>query len=366
MPARLKWDPGMPFPVYRLLRSLLYRLDPERAHELAVSWLAKAQGSPWLRRRLAGNGLADARLSTSRLGLQFPAPLGMAAGFDKQARCYNALFALGFGHVEIGTTTPDPQQGNPRPRIERYTDEHALVNRLGFPNPGLDATLERLDEHAPTGVLGANIGCNKDTAPETRVNDYLETATALAPHAAYLAINVSSPNTPGLRNLQQPEAVANLVDTVKTALDEQETPRPVLLKLHPDAEDEKLVEIAQAAIDAHADGIIAVNTTTERPASLEGAGEGGLSGQPLKQRANDVVSLLYNAIGDEAPLIGVGGIQTGQDAVERMRAGASLLQAYTGFIFRGPRFPQKVHQEMLERMDKEGIDHVSELVGSRT
>lgn len=350
--------------MYGALRSALFRLDPERAHEWATGLLSLAQGSSFLQRRLAPDRDPDPRLATTAFGVQFPGPVGLAAGFDKHARCFEALLALGFGHVEVGTVTPRPQEGNPRPRIWRFPEHQALVNHLGFNNPGVDAAEERLAGHSPEGVVGVNVGRNKDTPPRAHLEDYAEAARRLAPHAAYVTVNVSSPNTPGLRNLQAPEAAGELVAGVIEALEDEGAPRPVLLKLHPDAEPDTLAEVARAAVDAGAGGIVAVNTTTERPEGLEEAPQGGLSGAPLRARATRITRRLYHEVGGEVPIVGVGGIEDGEDAVERMRAGASLLQAYTAFVYRGPRFPARVHGEMLEAMDREGVDRVDELVGA--
>ncbi len=349
--------------VYGALRRLLFHMDPERAHELATSLLATAQGSPFLLDRLRPGQERTDRLATTAFGIQLPAPVGLAAGFDKHARCYNALLALGFGHVEVGTVTPRPQEGNPRPRIWRYPDYDALVNRLGFNNPGIEAAAKHLATTPPEGIVGVNVGRNKDTPPDEHAADYAQAAARLAPQAAYVTVNVSSPNTPGLRNLQAPQAAAKLVQGVLEALDDAGSPRPVLLKLHPDADPKTLAQVSQAAVDAGASGIVAVNTTTSRPEGLEDAPDGGLSGRPLKERATRVVAELFRSIGEEVPIVGVGGIETGRDAIDRMRAGASVLQAYTGFVYRGPRFPQRVHEEMVKIMDEEGIGHVSEIVG---
>lgn len=349
--------------MYGALRRLLFRLDPERAHTLATRLLSTAQRSKTLRNRLKPRDPPSERLTTTAFGVQTPTPLGLAAGFDKHATCYNALLALGFGHVEVGTITPRPQQGNPRPRIWRYPEHDALINRLGFNNPGQDAAHQRLDEHPPDGIIGINVGRNKDTPPDEHLEDYAHAAATLAPHAAYVTVNVSSPNTPGLRSLQTPDGVATLVQTVLEALDDEDATRPVLLKLHPDADPEALAHVATAAVDAGAQGIIAVNTTTQRPPGLEDAPDGGLSGAPLKKKATHIVAMLYQAIGDDVPIVGVGGIRSGRDAIERMRAGATWLQAYTAFVYEGPRFPHKVQTGMIEILNEEGIDHVTEVIG---
>lgn len=349
--------------MYRAIRRALFAVDPERAHELATSVLSMAQGSSFLQRQLSPGESPSPRLTTSALGIQFPGAIGLAAGFDKHATCYNALLALGFSHVEVGTITPRPQVGNPKPRIWRFPGHQALVNRLGFNNPGVEAARARLERHPSRGVIGVNVGRNKDTAPEAHLEDYASAAAELAPYGAYVTVNVSSPNTPGLRNLQAPEAAATLVEGVLEALDDAGATRPVLLKLHPDAEPGQLAKVATAAVDAGAAGIIAVNTTTHRPAGLEDAPGGGLSGPALTDRATEITRHLYRAVGDEVPIVGVGGIADGEDAIERIRAGATLLQAYTAFVYRGPRFPALMQHEMLAEMDARGVDHVRELVG---
>ncbi|MDX1611916.1 MAG: quinone-dependent dihydroorotate dehydrogenase [Candidatus Thermoplasmatota archaeon] len=351
--------------MYAPLRWMLFRMDPERAHELGMTYLSRVQASSsWRQRWRDKHQQPDDRLAVETLGATFPGPLGLAAGFDKGARAYNALLALGFSHVEIGTVTPRGQPGNPKPRIERIPDEKALVNRLGFNNPGVEVVEARMARHPAEGVVGVNVGRNKDTPSERALDDYTTAAKTLAPHGSYVTVNVSSPNTPGLRNLQAPKAVAELITRTLEALDDAGTPRPVLLKLHPDAEHEVLVEAAQAAVDAGAAGIIATNTTTDRPPGTQHAGQGGLSGRPLRERANAVMAALHREIGDEVPLIGVGGIENGEHALERIAAGATLLQAYTAFIYRGPAFPSEVHREMVEGLDERGLDRIEELRGT--
>lgn len=350
--------------MYGLARALLFRIDPERAHGLAMRYLRRVHRSEraqerWRRRR----GPPDPRLRMHALGRAFEGPMGVAAGFDKGAEAYNALLALGFSHVEVGTITPEPQEGNPRPRLERHRDHRALVNRMGFNNPGADTAAERLAQHPARGAIGLNVGKNRSTPEERVVEDYLAAGLRLAPHGDYLAVNVSSPNTPGLRALQEPEGVANLVGRLLEALDDAGAARPVAVKLHPDGPDEALLAVARAALDAGAAGLIAVNTTVARPAGLEGAGAGGLSGAPLKARALEALTALSRGLDGEGDLLGVGGIETGQDVLERVRAGASLVQAYTGFIYRGPRFAEVVHREVLAGLDEAGIDRLEELRG---
>lgn len=351
--------------VYGALRKALFTLDPERAHRLALGALAPLHASALLQ-RASSPPKPSPRLAISAFGLDFPVPLGMAAGFDKEACAYNALLALGFGHVEIGTVTPKPQPGNEGKRMERWPDQQAVVNRLGFPGPGADAVRSHLEDNAAAGVVGANIGPNKTTAPEKVRDDVAAVAAALAPHVHFLTVNVSSPNTPGLRALQTPEGVSRLIRATLGAADatDAEVRRPVLLKVHPDTPDDELVAVARAAVDAGAKGIVATNTTRARPPGTGGAIDGGLSGAPLRERARQAIAALHRGLGRDVPIIGVGGVFTGADALGHIQAGASLLQAYTGFVYRGPRMAVQVHRELLAEMDKQGIDKLADAVGA--
>lgn len=349
--------------VYGLLRRALFHMDPEHAHRMALGALAPVQSSPALQRMVAPPPPSP-RLRVEAFGLPFPAPLGMAAGFDKEAAAYNALLALGFGHVEVGTVTPRPQPGNEGLRMQRFPEHRAVVNRLGFPGPGMDQAARHLARTPPSGIVGANLGPNKATAAAQVPDDLREAAGALAPHVRFLTVNVSSPNTPGLRALQTPEGVSRLVQATHDGADTAASPRPVLLKLHPDASDDELVSVARAAVDAGARGIVATNTTRAREPGMDRAIEGGLSGAPLLARARRAIAALHDGLGRDVPVIGVGGVFTGEDALGHIRAGASLVQAYTGFIYRGPRFAAHVHEELLAAMDAAGIDRLSEAVGT--
>ena len=351
--------------VYGALRSALFTLDPERAHDLALTALAPVHGSRTLQRVMSAPALSP-RLAIDALGLRFPAPLGMAAGFDKEACAYNALLALGLGHVEVGTVTPQPQRGNEGKRMQRWPKQKAVVNRLGFPGPGLGAVAKRLRRTPPAGIVGANIGPNKTTDADNVHEDLRATAAGLAPYVRFLVVNVSSPNTPGLRALQNRAGVSRLVQATLDAVAVAGNPRPVLLKLHPDASDDDLVGVARAAVDAGAAGIVATNTTRTRPPGLEGAMDGGLSGGPLLARSRKAVAALHNGLGRDTPIIGVGGISTGAEAMGHILAGATLVQAYTGFIYRGPRMAQHVHRELLAEMDARGIDKLADAVGTGT
>jgi len=348
--------------VYGALRGALFRLDPERAHGLALAALRPVHRSAVLQRTVAAP-TPSPRLRMAGFGLEFPAELGMAAGFDKGCEAYNALLALGFGHVEVGTVTPRPQPGNDAPRMQRLPERKAIVNRLGFPGPGAEACERRLRHAPPRGLVGANIGPNKTTAAERVADDLGTTAVRLAPLVRYLTVNVSSPNTPGLRALQHPDKVAGLVASVRRATEDMRSPRPVLLKLHPDAPDDDLLAVARAAVDAGAAGIVATNTTRSRPDGIGETLDGGLSGAPLRERALAAVGALHDGLGRDVPIVGVGGIFTGADVVAMVRAGATVVQAYTGFVYRGPRMAQQVHAETLAELDRAGVDRLDELRG---
>lgn len=348
--------------MYGALKSALFRLDPERAHHLATRALRAVHNNPVLAAAFTVPA-PDGRLASHAFGIEFRAPLGMAAGFDKEAAVYNALLDLGFAHVEIGTVTPKPQPGNEGLRMERFPELGALVNRLGFPNGGLDAAAKRIAKHPAKGILGANIGPNKKTPADRVTADLDACASKLAPLVDYLTINVSSPNTPGLRNLQEPAAVARLVSRVLEATNQAQAKIPVLVKLHPDAANEELVEVARAAVDAGAAGIVATNTTKERPPGTLDAINGGLSGTPLRERARGAIRALHDGLGRDTPIIGVGGIASAHDAMGHILAGATIVQAYTGFIYEGPRFPANVHAGLVNELDALGLDKIGEAVG---
>ncbi len=348
-PDPFKTEARLDGSVYGALKRLLFQMDPERAHHMANAFLRGAQRAGPLRAALQAPA-SDPRLRTEVLGIDFANPFGIAAGFDKEATTYNALLALGFGHVEVGTVTPVAQPGNPKPRIHRVPEHEALINSMGFPGPGWDIVQQRLHRVAPTGPVGLNIGPNKDWPRD----ESLAALTQMAREATadYVALNISSPNTPGLRELQDPKAIGQFVGTLREAMDEGHN-QPLLLKLHPDAPDKELVAVAKAAIDAGADGIIATNTTRARPDGIPDH-PGGLSGAPLHERAVQAVSALCKKI--DVPVIGVGGIRTGSDALAMIQAGASLVQVYTGFIYRGPQMARRMQAELLAAMDAAGID----------
>ena len=333
-----------------LFRRVLSKLDPERAHHLAF-WLIQACGLPIVRRVLASTTRANG-IDTAALGLQFDSPFGLAAGFDKNGTAILGLAALGFGHVEVGTVTPRPQPGNEAPRLFRLIADRALINRMGFNNDGVDAMALRLQRLRSKGslrsalpVIGVNIGKNKLTENDQAIADYVRAARVLAPLADYLVVNVSSPNTPGLRNLQAAEELRPLLAAV---LAERGT-TPLLVKIAPDLSDEDVIELAALVRELGLDGVIATNTTISRegltsPAALiERAGAGGLSGAPLAERSLEVLRLLRTEL-PQACIISVGGVETAADVRERLDAGATLVQGYTGFVYRGPLWARQINR----------------------
>jgi dihydroorotate dehydrogenase len=324
--------------IYRLLFKLvLRRIDPERAHALASRSLravrATALGRAIVRRVV---GPTDERLQVRALGLTFPSPLGVAAGVDKDATWFEDLGALGFGFVEVGTVTAVAQEGNPRPRVTRLIQDRALLNRMGFPNPGARVVAERLRRRTGTPIVGVNVGKSMAAVLDEAGDDYRACVREVAPWADYLVINVSSPNTPGLREMQAVELLRPLIGDVRAELRETGTEVPLLIKLGPDLEDEALDAVARLALELELDGIVAVNT-----APAEG---GGISGAPLKARALAILRFLRARVGDGMVLISVGGIETPDDASERIRAGATLVQAYTGFVYGGPGWPRRMNR----------------------
>ncbi len=324
----------------------LFLLDPETAHEASL----RALEAGLYPRPCKPD---DARLSQALFGVTFPNPLGVAAGYDKNARVYNALFAMGFGFVEAGTITPEPQPGNPRPRVFRLIRERAIVNRLGFNNGGHAAAKARLKARPPKGVLGINIGANRQAADP--IADYAAGVRAFGAQAAYLAVNISSPNTPGLRDLQAPDRLNALLKAVMEARASLTRPAPVLVKLAPDLQDEDIEPVMACLLAHKVDGAILSNTTLSRdgvpPGSHRGE-DGGLSGRPLFARSTRFLAKCYLATQGKLPLIGVGGIDSPQAALAKVCAGASLIQLYTGLIYEGPNLLSDIKAAMLAEIAK--------------
>ncbi|MEO1135012.1 MAG: quinone-dependent dihydroorotate dehydrogenase [Pseudomonadota bacterium] len=330
--------------------------DAETAHHLTIRMLCKGFG-PKVE-------LQTPRLATRVAGLSFPNPLGLAAGFDKDAEAPDALLDLGFGFVEVGAVTPRPQPGNPRPRVFRLRADAGVINRYGFNNSGLDAAASRLRARPRRGIVGVNLGANKDSADRTE--DYVTGVKTLAGLVDFFTVNISSPNTPGLRALQDRAALAGLMTRVLSARDAQEEKTPVFLKIAPDLTDEDKTDIAAVAREVPLDGLIISNTTIARAPNLRSAAaseKGGLSGRPLFAPSTTLLREFHRALGKDTPLIGVGGVFSARDAYEKILAGASLVQLYTALVYEGPSLPSRILQELPGFMDADGFASIHEAVG---
>jgi dihydroorotate dehydrogenase len=354
-----------------LFNLVLRRLAPERAHRLAAATLRVACRIPGcaalLRRLLAAR---DPALRVDALGIGFSSPLGVAAGLDKDAGCFEGLGLLGFGFVEVGTVTVHPQPGNASPRVFRVLRDRALLNRMGFPNPGAFAVAARLRGRSGRVVVGANVGKSMAAPLERAAGDYCAGVRALAPVCDYLVLNVSSPNTPGLKQMQTVELLRPLLREVQRELREMGVEAPLLVKVGPDLANRQLLAIADLALELALDGIVAVNTSEDRtllsdPSALAGVEGGGVSGPPLRARAVEVLRLLRGRVRDRLVLISVGGVSTPEDVWERILAGATLVQVYTGFVYGGPAWPAHVNRELAQRVRAAGAGSIQELVGSR-
>ena len=359
--------------MYRLLYWLvLRRLPAEATHRISFALLRAVVALPGVARMMVRIFAPRApELRVHALGRELPGPLGLAAGFDKDARGVRALLALGFGFVEVGTVTAEPQPGNPRPRLFRLARDRALINRLGFNNSGAAAAARRLS-HRGTGVVGANIGKTRRIAEADAVADFTDSAQRLAPHADYLVVNVSSPNTPGLRDLQAVDKLRPLLVSVRAACDLASPTRrvPLLVKIAPDLADADIDAVADLALELGLDGIIATNTTIARTglttadATVAALGAGGLSGAPLAPRALAVLRRLHARLGGRVTLIAVGGIETAEDAWQRIRAGATLVQAYTGFIYGGPGWPRRMHRDLADKVRAANLRSIEQAIGA--
>lgn len=358
--------------MYRLIYWLvLSRLPAEAAHRAAFAVLRTVAALP-LVRYLMSRALVptDPILRVHAFGRSIPGPLGLAAGFDKDARGVAPLLALGFGFIEVGTVTAEPQPGNPKPRMFRLLRDRALLNRLGFNNRGAAAAASRL-ANRQSGTVGVNIGKTKRVAEGEATADFARSAEVLAPMADYLVVNVSSPNTPGLRDLQAADRLRPILVAVRDACDRASPIRrvPLLVKIAPDLADADIDAVADLALDLHLDGIVATNTTIARTGLTTSAtevtalGAGGISGAPLKARALDVLRRLRGRVGSQLTLIAVGGIETGDDAWARICAGATLIQAYTGFVYGGPFWPRRIHRELAAHARAAGLRSIEQAIG---
>lgn len=362
--------------LYDLLRPLLFTMDPEQAHHLAVGALnagLATRGARSLSRQALE--VRDPVLESEAFGIRFPNPVGLAAGFDKSGESFNALGALGFGFVEIGTVTALAQPGNPRPRLFRLPADRALLNRMGFNNPGAEAVAARLRGTPIEPVLGINLGKSKATPLEEATGDYLRSLELLEPFARYLVVNVSSPNTPGLRALQDAAPLRELLSTLQARLRETAAargaaPKPLLLKIAPDLSDAQVEEAVGIAVEEGVAGIVATNTTVSRTglrtpaAEVEAMGAGGISGGPVHRRAVEVVGRVWRTTGGRMPVVGAGGVFSAADAWEMVRAGASLVQLYTGFVYGGPAVVRDLNLGLAVLLRRAGARSLAEAVGS--
>jgi dihydroorotate dehydrogenase len=350
--------------VYRTVRRAFFLVPAERIHTWVFAALRTGTAPPPVRRalkkRLAPH---DPALASTVFGVRFPGPMGLAAGFDKNGEGLQAWGAMGFGYAEVGTVTAQAQPGNPRPRMFRLPEDRALLNRLGFNNNGAGELALRLARHTPDVPIGVNIGKTKIVPAERAVDDYRASARLVGPLATYLVVNVSSPNTPGLRDLQAVGSLRPILAAVR-----EETSTPVLVKIAPDLSDSDIDEIADLAIELGLAGIVATNTTVSRDnlvtAGVDELGPGGISGAPLARRSAEVLRRLHNRAGDKLVLISVGGIETADDAWERITAGASLLQGYTGFIYGGGMWAKHIHDGIARRLHEGGFTSLADAVGS--
>lgn len=345
--------------LYPLARPFLMAMDAEQAHNLTIATLKTG-----LVPRAGGRDATS--LATRVFGLDFTNPIGLAAGFDKNAEVPDAMLRLGFGFVECGTVTPRPQDGNPKPRLFRVPTAQAVINRFGFNNQGLDAYAERLSARVGrAGIVGANVGKNKDTVDAA--SDYAACIRRVAPLATYLVVNVSSPNTPGLRTLQSKGALADLLGECLAARADTGTRPPLLLKVAPDLTDEDKSDIASVVLDSGVDGLIVSNTTLARPSAIPpslAAEAGGLSGRPLLEASTKVLGEFYRLLGGKIPLVGVGGVSSGADAYAKIRAGASLVQLYSALAYQGPGLVTQIKRDLALRLADDGFAHVADAVGA--
>ena len=334
-----------------LIRRFLFKFDPEVVHYFTFDFLKiifKIPGTKALIKSIYQ--LNDPRLEREIFGLKFKNPVGLAAGFDKDAKLYKELDAFGFGFVEIGTVTPKPQPGNQKKRIFRLKEDEAIINRMGFNNEGVEAAVKRL-KHNKDVLIGGNIGKNKTTPNEDAVSDYMICFDALFDYVDYFVVNVSSPNTPNLRALQEKKPLTELLKTLQNKNEQKPKPKPILLKIAPDLTDSQLLDIIDIITETGIAGVIATNTTIAR-GDLKSANKdemGGLSGRPVKNRSTEVIRFLAEKSKRAFPIIGVGGIHSAEDALEKLEAGASLVQLYTGFIYEGPGLIKKINKKILER-----------------
>ena len=346
--------------MYSLFKPFIFKIDPEMAHNLAIKTL-KYNFLPEDIFKVENESILETKIFNNKI----KNPIGLAAGFDKSAEVYNSLFRFGFGFIEVGTITPKQQYGNPKPRVFRLESDRALINRLGFNNDGLEKVSNRLRNNSPNGFLGINIGPNKDS--KNRIDDYLKCIKEISLFADYITINISSPNTPGLRDFHDKSTLQNLLNNINQFTKKNKIQKPLALKVSPDIAESEISYIIDSIKKFNISGVIISNTTDKNRENLIGSyrsEEGGLSGEPLGKISNDLIKKFYKETKGEITIIGVGGINSGMTAYEKLKSGASLLQLYTGMIYEGPGIVKKIKTELIDILEKEKIKNVSEIVGT--
>jgi len=338
-----------------ILKPILFLFNPEKAHYFTTNMLSTVLAIPGMKSIFAALfQIKDKRLERTVFGIKFPNPVGLAAGFDKEAKLYKDMVHLGFGFIEVGTITPKGQRGNPKPRLFRLTQDDALINRMGFNNEGLAGAVERLKSRNSNLIIGGNIGKNKVTPNEKATEDYITCFEALFPHVDYFVVNVSSPNTPNLRALQDKKPLTELLSTLQNLNNKKPNPKPILLKIAPDLTNEQLDDIVEIVANTKIAGLIATNTTISReglksnPSLVQEMG--GLSGKPVRDKSTEVIRYLRKKSNASFPIIGVGGIHSAEDAIEKLDAGCDLVQLYTGFVYEGPALVKSINKGVLARM----------------
>jgi len=347
--------------MYSNLRSLIFKIDPERAHFLAIQSLKLNLVS-----NIFDENKNDPILKTKLFNQHLDNPIGIAAGFDKNAEVYNPLFKLGFGFVEVGTVTPLKQYGNEKPRVFRLVEDQALINRLGFNNHGSDTILNRIKSNKKLGVLGVNVGPNKDS--NDRLNDYLIGLEKFSEVADYITINISSPNTENLRNFHEENKLKELLKSVSEKKKQLKTEIPIAVKISPDINENQIDLISEILLENEISAIIISNTSEASRETLQNIQrhqKGGLSGKPIEKKSNLLISKFYNLIKGKIKIIGVGGVSNGQDAFEKITSGATLVQLYTGMVYRGPRIASKISKELIDLLKNKGFKNVSEAIGTK-
>ena len=346
--------------MYKIFKFYLKKIDPELAHKLAIVFIKMSSLLPRI-----FSPKTYKNLHTNVFHLNFKSPLGLAAGFDKNAQIYNHIYKLGFGFSEIGTITPKPQEGNPRPRVFRLIEDKAIINRLGFPNDGIDIIKKRIQRNMPKGICGINIGPNKENA--TLTDDYLKGFNEFFNMASYITINISSPNTPNLRMNHDEERIINLIDSLQDKRDVKRSKVPIIFKISPDIEDFEIKSLCKIFLEKKIDGIILTNTTVNHKDNLDSDLKyeiGGLSGEPLNILSNKIIQKFFIQLGHNVPIIGAGGVSDGYTALEKIKSGASLLQLYTSMVYSGPYVAHKINRELSSLIKKEGYKNISEAVGT--